>query len=89
VHEASLIANLLRQIAAIMQPQGAGRVVGVTVKLGALCHISPEHFRAHFVYGARGTIAEGAHLTLVSEHDPDDPHAQDVVLDCLEVEDWS
>jgi hydrogenase nickel incorporation protein HypA/HybF len=89
VHEASLIANLLRQIAAITQQQGAGRVVGVTVKVGALCHISPEHFRAHFVYGARGTIAEGAHLTLVSEHDPDDPHAQDVVLDCLEVEDWS
>jgi Zn finger protein HypA/HybF involved in hydrogenase expression len=89
VHEASLIANLLRQIAALMQQQGAGRVVGVTVKLGALCYISPERFRAHFVYGARGTIAEGAHLTLVSEHDPDDPHAQDVVLDCLEVEDWS
>jgi hydrogenase nickel incorporation protein HypA/HybF len=89
VHEASLIANLLRQIATIMQQQGAGRVVGVTVKLGALCHISPEHFRAHFVYGARGTLAEGAHLTLVSGHDPDDPHAQDVVLDCLEVEDQS
>jgi hydrogenase nickel incorporation protein HypA/HybF len=89
VHEASLIADLLRQITAIMQPQGAGRVVGVTVKLGALCHISPEHLRAHFVYGARGTIAEGARLTLVSGHDPDDPHAQDVVLDCLEVEDES
>jgi hydrogenase nickel incorporation protein HypA/HybF len=89
MHEASLIANLLRQITAIMRQQGAGRVVGVTVKLGALCHVSPEHFREHFVYGARGTIAEGACLTLESGHDPHDPHAQDVVLDCLEVEDWS
>jgi hydrogenase nickel incorporation protein HypA/HybF len=89
MHEASLIANLLRQIAAIMQQQGPGRIVGVTVKLGALCHISPEHFRTHFVYGARGTIAEGARLTLENGHDPEDPHAQDVVLDYLEVEDLS
>ena len=87
MHEASLIANLLRQITAIMQQQGRGRVVGVTVKLGALCHISPEHFRAHFVQGARGTIAEGARLTCESGHSLHDPHAQDVILDCLEVED--
>jgi hydrogenase nickel incorporation protein HypA/HybF len=86
VHEASLIANLLRQITAIMQQQGTGRVVGVTVKLGALSHISPEHFREHFVHGARGTMAEGVRLTLEIGHDPGDPCAQDVVLDCLEVE---
>jgi hydrogenase nickel incorporation protein HypA/HybF len=86
VHEASLIADLLRQIAALMRQQGAGRVVGVTVKLGALSHISPEHFREHFVHGARGTIAEGARLTLELGHDLNDPRAQDVVLDCLEVE---
>jgi len=58
----------------------------VTVKLGALSHISPDHFREHFVHGARGTIAEGARLTLEIGHDPGDPRAQDVVLDCLEVE---
>jgi hydrogenase nickel incorporation protein HypA/HybF len=86
VHEASLIADLLRQITAIMRQQGTGRVVGVTVRLGALSHISPEHFREHFVYGARDTIAEGARLTLAIGHDPSDPHAQDVVLDSLEVE---
>jgi hydrogenase nickel incorporation protein HypA/HybF len=86
VHEASLIADLLRQIAAIMRQQGTGRVVGVTVKLGALSHISPAHFREHFVHGTRGTIAEGARLTLEVGYDPGDPRAQDVVLDSLEVE---
>ena len=86
MHEASLIADVLRQITAIMRQQGTGRVVGVTVKLGALSHISPAHFRAHFVYGTRGTIAEGARLTLEIGHDPGDPHAQAVVLDSLEVE---
>ena len=86
MHEAYLIADLLRQITALMWQQGTGRVVGVTVKLGALSHISPAHFREHFVYGVRGTIAEGARLTLEIGHDPGDPRAQDVVLDCLEVE---
>ena len=86
MHEASLIADLLHQIAAAMRQQGTGRVVGVTVKLGALCHISPAHFREHFVYGTRGSIAEGARLTLEIGHDAGDPRAQDVVLDCLEVE---
>ena len=86
MHEASLIADLLHQIMAIMWQQGTGRVVGVTVKLGALSHISPAHFREHFVHGARGTIAEGARLTFEIGHDPGDPRAQDVVLDCLEVE---
>ena len=86
MHEASLIADLLHQMTAIMRQQGTGRVVGVTVKLGALSHISPDHFREHFVYGVRGTIAEGARLTLEIGHDPGDPRAQEVVLDCLEVE---
>jgi hydrogenase nickel incorporation protein HypA/HybF len=86
VHEASLIADLLRQITAIMQQQGTSRVVGVTVRLGALSHISPDHFREHFVYGVRGTIAVGTQLTIEVGHDLDDPRAQDVVLDSLEVE---
>ena len=86
MHEASLITGLLSQITSIMQQQGTGRVVGVTVKLGALSHISPGHFREHFVYGARGTIAEGARLTLEIGHDIGDPRAQEVVLDCIEVE---
>ena len=86
MHEASLIADLLRQITALMRQQGTGRVVGVTVKVGALAHIPPEHLREHFVSGARGTIAEGARLTLAIGHEPGDPRAQDVVLVSLEVE---
>jgi hydrogenase nickel incorporation protein HypA/HybF len=86
VHEASLIADLLHQITAIMRQQGTGRVVGVTVRLGALSHISPDHFREHFVHGARGTIAEGARLTIEVGHDLGDPRAQDMMLDSLEVE---
>ena len=86
MHEASLITDLLHQITVIMRQQGTGRVVGVTVKRGALSHISPIHFREHCMHGARGPIAEGARLTLEIGHDPSAPRAQDVVLDCFEVE---
>ena len=40
------------------------------MKLGALAHISPDHFREHFEHGACGTIAEGARLTIEIGHDP-------------------
>ena len=86
MHEASLITNLLHQIMAIMRQQGTGRVVGVTVKLGALSHISPDHFREHFMHGARGTIAGGVRLALEIGHDLGDPYTQNIVLACLDVE---
>ena len=86
MHEASLIANLVRQITIIAQRQGARRVVRVTVKLGALSHISPDHFRAHFVQGTHGTVAAGAQLMFEMLTDATDPLAQAIVLDSIEVE---
>ena len=86
MHEASLITSLFHQITAIMQQQSPGRVVGVIVKIGVLSHISPAHLREHFAHSARGTIVEGARLTIEIGHDPGDPWAQDVVLEGLEVE---
>ncbi len=86
MHEFSLINDLMRKIAALAAEQGARRVVGVKVKLGALCHISPDHFREHFEEAAVGTVADGARLDVVMNPDPNDPHAQDILLDSVEVE---
>jgi hydrogenase nickel incorporation protein HypA/HybF len=55
MHEFSLITDLMRKITAIACEQGASRISGVNVKLGALAHISAEHFEQ-----AVGTAAEGA-----------------------------
>jgi hydrogenase nickel incorporation protein HypA/HybF len=55
MHEFSLINNLMRKINAIAQEQGARRVVPVSVTLGALSHISPDHFRDHFTAATKGT----------------------------------
>ena len=87
MHEASLMAALLRQITAIAQAQQAGKVVAVHVRLGALCHISPQHLRLHFAQAATGTVAEAARLDIVLATDIQDTRAQDVVLTGIEVED--
>ena len=87
MHEFSLIANLLHKIDDVIHEQGARRAVTVHVKLGALAHISADHFRGHFVDGSRGTVAEGACLKIEESDDPDDPHAQDILLQSVEVAD--
>lgn len=86
MHEMSLMNDLMGKIDAVAREQGAARVVGVSVRLGALAHISPDHFREHFVAGSRGTRAEGAELTIELSEDVNDPQAQDILLRSVEVQ---
>lgn len=85
MHEHSLIANLLSRIEAIAREQNATRVVGVSVWIGALAHISAGHFREHFEAGSRGSLAEGARLDIELSADADHPQAQDIRLRSIEV----
>ncbi len=86
MHEQSLINDLIRQITAIARAQKAEKIIGVTLRLGALAHISQEHLCEHFAHAARGTLAEGAALTIQLLEDTTDPRAQDILLDSIEVE---
>lgn len=86
MHEQSLMADLMRQLIGIAQKEKAAVIVGVKVKIGALAHISAEHFREHFVEAAKGTCAEGAELDVVSLDDIEDPQAQEIILDSVELE---
>jgi hydrogenase nickel incorporation protein HypA/HybF len=86
VHERSLIADLMRKIAAIAREESARKVISVKVQLGALCHLSAPHLREHFAQAAGGTVAEGARLDIEVLTDVTDPHAQEILLDSLEVE---
>ena len=63
MHEAALIDDLMRKIAEVAMRENAGRVTAVRVWLGALSHMSAQHFREHFDHAAAGGIAEGAHLS--------------------------
>ena len=86
MHEASLISGLMRRIDTIARADGARRVVGISVWIGALCHMSAEHFAEHFEHASNGTIAEGARLEVTISDDTHDTNAQDIVLRHVEVE---
>jgi hydrogenase nickel incorporation protein HypA/HybF len=86
VHERALILNLLRQVDRLAAAEGARKVTRVSVWLGALSHMSPEHFRQHFDQDAAGSIAEGAVLECTASEDLTDPNATAVLLQSVEVE---
>lgn len=85
MHEMSLMNDLMNKINAIAAEHQATRVAGVHVWLGALSHISPNHFREHFVEGARGTKAEGAALSIETSDDPHDPQAQSILIRSVDI----
>lgn len=85
MHEASLMKDLMRKIEAVAQEQKAEQVVGISVRLGALSHMSANHFREHFAVASHGTIAEGAELNITVLTDLDDAHAQEIVLESVEI----
>ena len=86
MHEFSLIADLLRKIEAVARESGGKRVLAAKVKLGALSHISADHFRGHFNDAVRGSALDGIHLDVETLTDMSDPHAQEIILDSVEVE---
>lgn len=86
MHEQSLIINLLKHIESIAKENGARKVKSIKIKLGALSHTSPEHFREHFDPLAKGTVADGADLEFLISDDPEDPYAQDILIDSIDIQ---
>lgn len=86
MHEASLMAGLMRRIDEVSRQENARRVVAVSVWLGALSHMSPAHLSEHFEEAARGTLAEGARLHTTVSDDFRHPNAQDLLIESVEVE---
>ena len=76
----------MRRILSMAANEDARRVTGVSVRLGALSHMSPGHFGEHYEQAAAGTIAEGAALDIAVSDDITDPYATEVVLTAVEVE---
>jgi hydrogenase nickel incorporation protein HypA/HybF len=86
MHEASLMTGLMRRIEEVAAADRAVKVVGVSVRLGALSHMSAEHFTEHFEQAAAGSIAEGARLRIELSEDQTAAWAQDIVLESVEIE---
>ena len=85
MHEQSLMNDLLKKISQIAKAEEANKVLKVKVELGALAHISPDHFREHFEHDLKGTIAEGAELEIIQNNDIHHPRAQDITLLSIDV----
>lgn len=86
MHEKHLTEDLVRRIEVIAAAEGGGRVSRIRVRLGALSHFTPEHFREHFGDSAAGTVAEGADVEAELATDPTAPEAQGVVLESIDIE---
>lgn len=86
MHERSLIRGLLNKLETLALEEGARAIRTVEVELGALCHMSPAHFREHFDREAPGTVAEGAALHIVENPDIQSGTAASVLLRQVEVE---
>lgn len=86
MHEKHLTEDLVRRLAVVAANEGSSRVSRIRVRLGALSHFTPEHFREHFEEAAAGTVAEGAEVQAELDTDPTAPGAQGVLLETVELE---
>lgn len=86
MHEASLVRDLVRRAEAVVVAEDASRGSALTVRRGALCHVSADHLRGHFAEAAVGTRVEGAELRVESDNDLSAPGAGDLILVSVTVE---
>jgi hydrogenase nickel incorporation protein HypA/HybF len=86
MHEASLMKNLMRQIDDIAKAEEAKLVTGLSVWIGALSHMSADHFVEHFEESSAGTIAEGAELDITVSDDINDANAQEILIRSITVD---
>lgn len=85
MHEQSLINSLINKIIALAKAENALKITKISVKLGALSHMSASHFKEHFDIAAKGTIAENAELDAEESRDINDPDAQSILLKSIDV----
>jgi hydrogenase nickel incorporation protein HypA/HybF len=86
MHEQAVMRDLVGRINDLASAERATAVTRIEVRLGALSHFTPEHFREHFGDAARGTRAEGATVDATLCDDATAPDAAGVVLETVELE---
>jgi hydrogenase nickel incorporation protein HypA/HybF len=86
MHERAVMRDLLGRIIEVARSEHAAGVTRIRVRLGALSHFTPEHFREHFEDASRGTAAEGATVDAFLSYDANEEGAAGVVLESVELE---
>ncbi|MFO7572930.1 MAG: hydrogenase maturation nickel metallochaperone HypA [Gaiellaceae bacterium] len=85
MHERKLMDDLVRKVLAVAEAERATAVTRIRVRLGALSHFTPGHFREHWDDASRGTLAEGAEVEARMDAELTGDAAQGVVLESVEV----
>jgi len=67
MHEVSIVRGIVQAALEAAEQQTPGRVVGVSVVLGELSHLSEKSLRFNFEALSKGTRAEGAQVTVRRE----------------------
>ena len=86
MHETALVRDVVHRMVDLARSASASRVTGAKIWLGALSHLSADHFREHFAVEARDTLAAGAKLEIKMSDDPKDPYAQHVRLESVDLD---
>lgn len=86
MHEQAVMRDLVGRILELAAAERASAVTCISVRLGALSHFTPAHFREHFEDAARGSAAEGATIDAVLSYDATEEQAAGVVLESVELE---
>ena len=86
MHERAVMRDLVGRIDELAAAEAATAVTRIEVRLGALSHFTPEHFREHFEDAARGTRAEGAEVEATLSDDTSAADAAGLVLETIELE---
>ncbi|MCP5468792.1 MAG: hydrogenase maturation nickel metallochaperone HypA [Deltaproteobacteria bacterium] len=86
MHEAHLMKDLINKIISISKENASCKVTKIKVKLGALSHMTPEHFKEHFDQVAVGTCAQDAVIEAQQAQDIHDANAQGILLESFEIE---
>jgi hydrogenase nickel incorporation protein HypA/HybF len=77
--------DLVGKVLAVAEAEEATAVTRIRVRLGALSHFTPEHFREHWEDASRGTVAEGAEVDARMDVELTGDAAQGVVLESVEI----
>jgi hydrogenase nickel incorporation protein HypA/HybF len=86
MHETALMADLTARLDRLAAQESATRISRVVVWIGALSHMTPDHFGEHFAAASRGTAAEGADVECVVSSDIHHPDAADLLLLRVDIE---
>ncbi len=66
MHEMSLAENVVSIVDAAAKAEGSTRVIAIWLEIGALSCVAPDALRFCFDAIARGTVAEGARIEIIT-----------------------